>query len=838
MKKLLLLYFWCTLACGMLCAQEDNVKADSTRTPNANMALENFASGNISEGQDDDEMGTNYIPGLLHSSQDVYTNNTSYTFSIAYFKARGYDNAYQNVSLNNFFMNSLVNGRAGYSQWGGLNHVFRYPEVVTNMNSASFSFGEIGGAINYNLRASAYRRQFRATYSLSNRTYTNRLMVTGATGILRNGWSLAASLSTRFGNQLSYVDGTSYDAFGYFLAAEKRFTNEHALNITAFGSPTRRSLQGNSVNEVYDLLDDHYYNPNWGWYDGQKRNARIRNIHEPVIMLTHYYTPTNNNYSITTTLASTFGKNRSTALNWYDVPDPRPDYYRYLPSYQEDPVIGDFVAQQWLTNASVRQINWDYMYEVNQLAKAMGDRAQYMVEDRVYSHFQFGGASNLVANINDNIRLSAGLDIRGMKQRNYKTIDDLLGGAYWLDVDKYSEGDFPEDIDVIYNDIDNKGKKLYEGDIFGYNYDYHIYNQFIWGMLNFTYPKFDFHAGLHAGGTEYWRYGHMRNGRFPEDSYGKSDVKGFFNYGAKAGVTYKITGRHYLVLNGQFSSEAPGILNAFVAPRIRNTFVRDLTNEKIASADFSYVMNLPFLKMRLTGYYTKFMDRTKLVSFYHDDYASMVNYSMRDIDQQHMGLELGAEIRLGSMFSLIVAGNLGDYIYTNRPTVVINAENGYDILGDNNLSQARTVYWKNFHVAGSPQTAGTLGLKFNHNYWYVNLNANYFDKIYTDLNPERRTSAARGTLDENSELYKQIVGQERLKGQFTLDLSVSKSWRINRYTIGFNVSVTNILNNKNLVTTAWEQYRFDYREYNVNKFQNKYYYAFGTTFYAGINFQF
>ena len=58
-----------------------------------------------------------------------------------------------------------------------------------------------------------------------------------------------------------------------------------------------------------------------------------------------------------------------------------------------------------------------------------------------------------------------------------------------------------------------------------------------------------------------------------------------------------------------------------------------------------------------------------------------------------------------------------------------------------------------------------------------------------------------------------------------------------KYNIGFNASVTNLLNNKNLVTTAWEQYRFDYTNYNVNKYANKYYYAFGTTFYLGINFQ-
>ncbi|MDL2308362.1 TonB-dependent receptor [Bacteroidales bacterium OttesenSCG-928-C03] len=835
MRKYLSLTMLFLLSAGILFSQTDTTKK-ATAPPSS----EESQTTDINEGQDDDDgAGSNYfIPGLLHSSQDVYLGNTSYTFSIAYFKPRGLDGKYQTIAINNFSMNSLVTGRASYSQWGGLNHVVRYPEAVANMNPAAFNFGNVGGATNYNLRASAYKKQIRATYSMANQTYTNRLMFTAASGILKNGWSFAASLSTRFGDQLTYVDGVSYNAFSYFLAAEKQFNKKHALNLTVFGTPTQRGIQANSTNEVYELLDNNYYNPNWGWYNGQKRNARVRTIYEPVAMLTHYFTPENEKYVLTSTITATFGTNSTTSLNWYDAQDPRPDYYRYLPSYQEDPAMQAAIANLWHTDASYRQINWDYMYNVNQLAKQQGSRAQYMVEDRIYSHIQVGGATNLIMNISDHIKLSAGLDIRGMKQRNYKTINDLLGGSYWLDVDKYSEGDFPDNIDVIYNDLDNKNKELTEGDVFGYDYDLYIYKESLWGMLDFTYKKVDFHAGLSLGSTQFWRDGNMRNGRFSEESYGKSETKSFVNTGVKAGVTYKITGRNYLVLNGQFNSDAPGVLDAFVAPRIRNRYVANLENEKIMAADLSYIMNYPKIKMRLTGYFTSIKDRTKLTSFYHDDYASMVNYSMSGIDQQHIGVELGTEIKLTSYLSLVIAGNFGDYIYTSRPSVVINAENGYDILGDDNMTQSQTVYWKNFHVPGSPQAAATMGLKFNHNYWYVNIDANYFDKIYCDMNPERRTTAARGTLPEDSELYQQIIAQTKYDGQFTLNLSVSKSWRIDKYTLGFNLSVNNILNNKKLVTTTWEQYRFDYKEYNLDKFQNKVYYAFGTTFFAGINFQF
>ena len=194
------------------------------------------------------------------------------------------------------------------------------------------------------------------------------------------------------------------------------------------------------------------------------------------------------------------------------------------------------------------------------------------------------------------------------------------------------------------------------------------------------------------------------------------------------------------------------------------------------------------------------------------------------------------------MLTLILAGTYGDYRYSNNPVMYSNAENGTDLGLYGQTDVRQIVYWKNFFVAGSPQAAGTLGLRFNHDFWWVNINANYFDKIFIRINPDRRTTAARGTLDltkpEELEQYHQIVDQVQMKGQFTLDLSVSKSWRIKRSTIGFNISVTNILNNKNLVTTAWENYRFDYNTLDISRYQNKYYYAFGTTFFAGINFTF
>jgi len=851
MKQLFFFFLFFFVFIGYTYSQIDSTFIAKSDTLSFADAQEDIVTSfsSIGEGQSDDEGGTNFIPSLLHSSQDVYQSNTSFNFGIAYFRNRGYDNQYQDICLNGFMMNSLVTGRASFSQWGGLNHVVRWPERIIDMNPATFTFGNIGGATHYDLRASGYRKQVRASYMLSNRSYNHRIMLTAASGVMKGGWSIVGSLSARFGDEITYARkdvASTYTGFSAFLGVEKKFNPEHALNLTAFVSPTERGMQAGAVQEAYDLAKSNYYNPNWGWYEGKRRNARMRKVIEPAIFLTHYFTPTNNKYTITTTVATSFGRNNTTALNWHDVPDPRPDYYKYLPSYNLDSInIYNAVTHAWLTDENTRQINWYKMYEVNQRAKnftdslgnAMPLRAQYMVENRVIDHFELGGASNLVMDINHNLKLSAGIDIRGLKQHNYKTINDLLGGAFWLDEDKFSDGEQPDSLNVKYNNLNKMDVKLQEGDKFGYDYNFIIYSQKAWALLNFTYPKIDFHLGGQLGATEMWRVGMMKNGRFPTQSEGKSDIKSFLEGSAKAGITYKISGRNYLVLNGEFVNTAPSILNAFLAPRIRNTFVKDLKSEKIASVDFSYVMKYPFMKMRASFYFTQFFDKTKVISFYSDNETTMVNNVITGMGQRHLGAELGAEIKLGSMFTLILAGNFGDYRYSNNPVVYMNAENGTDI-GFGNEDVKQKVYWKNYFVAGSPQVAGTLGIKFNHDYWWVNINANYFDRIFCEINPDRRTISATGTLNPNDPLYRQIRAQTRMKGQFTLDVSVSKSWRIKRCTVGFNINVTNITNNKKLVTTAWENYRFDYKGYNTERYPIKKYYAFGTTFFAGFNFTF
>ena len=378
---------------------------------------------------------------------------------------------------------------------------------------------------------------------------------------------------------------------------------------------------------------------------------------------------------------------------------------------------------------------------------------------------------------------------------------------------------------------------MHEGDVFGWDYDATIQNGSIWGQLSGSFSHLDFHVGLTGGATSFWRTGNMRNGKFPEDSFGDSEKQQFYHGGIKGGVTWKIDGRNYVVLNGMYQSRAPFFRNSMVSPRIRNQFVDGLTTEKVYSGEASYVFRGPYFKARLTGFYTQFTDQALARSFYHDDLRTFVNISMTGIDQEHLGLEAFAEARVTSALRVHGVASVGQYIYNSRPHAVITQDNNADVL------QETTIYAKNFYVGGTPQSAFTVGLSVQTK-WYLSayINFNYFDNLWIEYNPIRRTAEAVDLVEEGSDLWHDIIDQEKADGGFTMDASVYKSFRLNWFDepmyLAFSFNVTNVLNKQDLISGGYEQYRFDFLEKDVDRFPPRYYYFRGFNYFFNASLRF
>jgi hypothetical protein len=790
------------------------------------------------------------VSSILGAGRDPFLSAASFHFNAVRFRIRGYDADLFSTYMNGVPMENLDNGFTPYGLWGGLNDVLRNRDQVHGLKANPYAMGDIGGMTYFDTRASRQRKQTSINYAASNRNYFNRIMLTHSTGLNSKGWAFTLSGSRRWAEE-GYTDGTYYDGYSAFVAVDKKFNDRHLLSFTGIVTPTENGRQGASVQEMLDIADDNFYNPYWGYQNGKKRNASIAKTSQPVFIITHDW-KINDKMSLTTAGAYIFGKRSVSGLDWYNAADPRPDYYRYLPSYQLD---SSFRAEQLAlmkSDVNLRQINWDKLYQTNYGSiqtienangipgnSVTGKRSRYILENRVIATNRFNFNTTLNANLSEHVDFTAGGSFQYQKNHYYKEVEDLLGGDFYVDLNQFAERDFASDPNANQNDLNNPNRIVGVGDKLGYNYDIDIKRAAVWAQTVVKFNKVDFFLSAEHSYSSFFRTGNVKVGLFPNNSFGKSKVYNFYNYTFKGGATYKIDGRNYLFANGAYMTRAPFFENAFIAPRTRDAVQDDLTSEKITSAEAGYVMNAPKLKIRLTGFYTKMEDQLNVLTFYHDEYRNFVNYAISGIDKQHFGGEFGIDAKIYKGLSINAGASVGRYYYTSRQNATVTVDNSAAVVSKD------IIYSENYRVP-TPQEAYTIGLDYRSpKFWFLNVNFNYFDNMWLDYNPLRRTEAAVSGVDQADPLWNNILGQERLKKQYTLDAFAGYSWLMNnkfkmkkRTFLVFNVGVNNILNNKDIVSGGFEQLRFDFAEKNVNKFPARRFYAYGINYFASIGLRF
>jgi hypothetical protein len=810
----------------------------------------------------DNELQSQDISGLLQSSRDVYVNQAGFNFSAARYRLRGYSSENTRLFINGIPVNDPENGWTIWSYWGGLNDVTRYPETSFGISNSEANFGSIGAYSYMSALPSAKKVGTRISYASTNRSYRNRTMLTYNSGLNKKGWGFLISGSSRWSEE-GYVPGSYYSAGSYLLSIEKKINEEHTLNLMVFGAPTVQGRQGIAVQEAYDLTGDPFYNPYWGYQtqsDGsqKKRNARNRDNHKPYMTLGHYW-KFSEKLNIQSNFYAIVGKTSNTNLNWFGANDPRPDYYKYLPSYfisdhgtltgnQTITEQSDYqqILDGWQSNdPNTTQLNWDLMYQGNYnnlytqnnigstQSSLTGKRSKYIVEEYRLDPRHYGFNSFGKLNINEYSDLNFGLNASIYKSKNYRKMNDLLGGDFWVDIDPFALRDF-DDPSLAQNDLQNINNIVREGDIFGYNYDIHVNKNELFGTYSYNKNRIESFFGINTSTTTFWRNGKMQNGRFPESSLGKSEKQNFYNYGLKLGFLYKITGRHLLSFNAMYKTEAPYVRNAYVSPRTRDQLVPNLNSIEIISGDLNYNIRLPFLKARLTGFYTQINDQTWARSFYHDEYRTFVNYMMTNVDQIFMGLELGFESNITSTVQLTGAFTVGDYLYNSRPVATITRDNSQELIAVD-----KVVYLRNFKIGGMPQQAASIGFKYNSpKYWYAGINFNYFADIYLSPNPDRRTAEATSAYGNEYPYRDDIIDQTKLSDGNAVNLFCGKSWKIykNNSYIRLGLNVNNLLDNTSFKTGGFEQLRYDAS--NIQRFPNKYGYMYGRTYFLMVSYLF
>ena len=839
---------------------------------------------------DMNDSGYSDTPTIIAGSNDPYAAVASFGFSSIRFKHRGFSSEAQEVYLAGVKMNDAITGYTPFSLWSGLNEATRAQDVTHGTQISDVGVGGYNGVNNILVVPSQVRKGWRFSALTNSATYRLRLMGTYASGRLDNGWAYAFNVSARVGGN-DWIKGVYYRSFAFYAGAEKKFDDVNNLALVAFVTPGERGAQGASTQEVYDMVGDNMYNSNWGYQAGKVRNARVRKTIEPVFLLKYTFTPSDRFEGNATVLYRT-GKNGYTALDWYQSADPRPDYYRNLPSYfkNEDPDYGKEDARKaaWAEEAwrydyaSTRHLDWDRMYNINYASydhaydewhSATERRSRYVQEERRVDQNDVHLALNTIWRQSSVFTLNAGVNGRYNRTENYKVIADLLGGDYYVNIDNFAERSFtaPE---LLQNDYDyymehGHPQLLHKGDKYGYDYLANVIDAEAWANAILSFGGLSVKASAAAGYNSLWRTGLVRKGLFLDNSKGDSEKPGFFTYRGKLGIDYSFVGGHTLYANVAYVNDAPKFNQAFVSPRTRNSLVPHLTTVKTTAADINYLYAANGYNIRVTGYWAQIKDQTKVMSFYDDSQQSFTNFAMSGIDERHVGVEIGWQIPLVvSGLSLKGALAWGEHIYTSTPKMTQTIDNSAEVIysdepvkywaqspvyrwldKENNLVDQDANgpiidHWQKHHIASTPQLAADLSLNYRtKSYWFFTVEGQYFANSYLDMNPLYRMEKACMGPDkiETPVEVEYMASQEKFDPVFLLNASIGKSWYLQyKYNFGFSLSVNNILNNRNVKTGGYEQSRLTTSSSSERyyKFDSKYFYMQGVNYMLNLYFRF
>lgn len=795
---------------------------------------------------------------VLAASPDLFMRTASFTWGSHGFRPRGYPASMQQVWLNGLPMHDKLTQNSPWQLWSGLNDIFKEDHAIYGLQAPDVQLGGLNGYRSFSAAAADFRRQVKITYSHSNRQYKNRLMLTCHSGWTDKNWAFSFSLSQREGAE-GNKDGIFYRSFSAFASVSKIIRNR-ILSVSVFSNLLQRAGSSAVTREVIALAGTDRYNPDWGYQSGQVRNARVVNQHMPVWIVSW---AGRSDVPSGWALAAGFqaGSVSRSSLDWYRGKDPRPDYYRYLPSwqyYQQDPALAEAEAEnirlQWQQDPSVSQINWDRLYEVNRQNQEVfmnvngirgnhlyGNRSVYVVSSDVCDVRKAHVGMRWVKQTLRNAVVHHGIYASHQQLDFYKRLDDLLDGDFFVNYNPFAEQYMVPERAWHQRDLRHPDRIVRTGEKYQYHYQiFHTYLS-LWMHGRVKFRKIEAFLGGSADVHLIRRFGNYQNGLYVSESYGWSPPVHFIPRTVKAGLKWNISGKYDAYLNGLSGREMPRINNVFIMPKYRHSVVPGIVEEKFLSAEGGIRIRTPLLHGKVSGYFTERTNITEIRTFYNDDplFRSFVNYVLTDVCIRHAGWELAGELQISDALRLRMTVAQSQVYYQGNPDVWVYRDNDTQTA-----ATPRKVYIDQYFTGSGPQQAYNLGISWRkYKYGYLHIDASWLDGHYVSVSPDRRTTAATEPVLGNPELLDEILEQEKLPAFFTIDLFAGKSFALSRafrqkktdLFFSISVGVSNVLNKKNRLSAGYEQWRFDFTDHRPDKFPSKYYSGAGRTYFLNFS---
>lgn len=785
----------------------------------------------------DDDTVSLWLSVPLSAYGGPFASLSRYRFSFVRYVRRGYAWNCSRRLLNGV---DLDNPLTGGPFWNILTAVRQAPVRLDEQPGGAPSVSAVGNTGNiceYDLDVLQEPPGGRAGWMFTDRRFRQGLRVGVATGSLPGGWAFMAAATRRWGTD-RHIRGVYADEWSLCLSLGRQLGEKNSLSAVFLMTPSERGLRSASTAEAFEASGDRLYNPAWGYQQGRVRPSRVRTERIPMALLT-WRCGTDARWNLTTTVSALWGASSRSALDWYDARNPLPDYYRYLPGFYENPEVSETVSAAWRQrDAQATQIDWEQLYRANGSRDTLP--AAYVLGSDVdrFRNWQF--VSCFDYRPSRLLQLRGGVRLRLDRTTVYHRLDDLLGAAFLTDIDPYLIDDQYFG-DKLQNNLRTPGRRVTVGERYGYDYDLDYACGEGWivaDLRNRTDERFGGYAAVRVAQVGYSRNGRYEKELFPgDDSYGRSSRLRFTEYTVKGGIGYLFTPAHALRLDLLYEEVAPTARDVFVSIDYRNRTIDDPRTVNRFGGELGYRYAGRVVRLELCGYVTVSRGEAE-VRRYYDDLASVYSdMVLSGIEKLYAGIEFGAEVMLTRRFTLRIAASQACNSYRNDPAVCILSDKDGGVIADRTRSLL-----KGYRLGGSPQRVASAELSYRGaGLWMASLSVNYAADHYVSASPLNRMSRVYDYAASPEDRLA-LTDQERFPEAVTIDLFVSKSFRLGSRYLSVSASVNNLANRRDIVYSGYEQMRLRKSGTGLNQsvtaFGSKYLYAYPRTYYLSVNFRF
>jgi len=701
------------------------------------------------------ELGSRDIPLVLNTTPSVYASADSGGAGDSRVNVRGFNQRNVSILINGVPTNDIENGWLYWSNWDGLGDVTSTIQMQRGLSNVTLPTPSIGGTMNIITDPASADRGGSLKTEVGSDGFLKGTAVFN-TGLLEDKFALTIGLVAKTGD--GYVRGTWTDGYGYYIGASWKVNETNRLelfsiaapqthgqrtfasNIAAYDTGYAKSLgysdaeiaaalnvgaqnAGDAFNPNYAPVNSSYNGQQYYWgsthsrHDGGFINERENYFNKPQVNL-NWYSTISDQLKVTSVFyySGGFGGGSGTLYNTFNQYGFQSSSRAFAFVSNSDPQYGS--AYDWnktiAANAGTTTVRGDRTKPAGQslaiLRNSVNDQAQY------------GIVSKATYELDDSLKLTAGIDWRTAEIEHYREIRDLLGGSYYIAADgQYSEFD-----------VQGATRRMGLGD----KVDYYNINTVDWlgVFLQAQYEKGPITAFAVAAYSyvdysfeDPFRKATSGGGTYKLDP-GKTDGQQI-----KGGVQYAVNDQLSVYGNIGWVSKVPnfdGVINDVTGRLVKTD------NEKFKSGEVGLRYVSPDRKFNVSAsyYYTIWENRT--VSSINET-ANTITY-LRGINSNYSGFEVEGAYQPNKWVRFDLAASIADWTYTDDVASEVN-----DITTGAVLPSSGAIYIKDLKVGDAPQSQvayavtvyPTRGLS-------VKLQGRWYDNYYADYLPETRSNSA------------------------------------------------------------------------------------------------